>query len=801
MPDQHGDLRILGIDVIKGLRRVVTDIGLDTIPAIIAISRADDSEKVQAALRAGADNYVQKSRLLSLPAVLARVTGSTRRPSTYARRNFRSLYSLPEEIIRLLQTVKVPQVPFDRDYSDEKDNEKKEDREKKVEIAQPIARLLQKIPKADLHVHVGSCMSPEFLVVASLVMLLRHDKLGEVSSPLRDYIAFWKNKKSFVFNEFIRLTDKNSPEPFTYTNHKDGITDVARKVKEYLVCQIEAYFKGVAQVKGTEQNVFREFRATLHAGLKLLDHWGKKRLLTELDAKPDIELLLFLLEYGHIEGRKPKKCKKDDIIRLYILYQATTYKNGHAFVIIKKKKIDFLSWFSDGKINAAKWKILHQLFYGNDSKKNSYSLKVEAFRKRNWKISDGVRKNLVKFGIALTTSKNKKLLSDPPKFEDDPISYLLTTGTRCTNLNEYLEGCEFSGAEHLRHPFLIHLYAQQTVHQFVQHGLLYAELRAAVSGYENIGNGFTFQDACACLQAAFSHAQKVLLQLQEEEKSNEPWFWENRFVFDKTTRNRFPVKVSIILTGKRHKPIRQMIREVSAGVVFQNQMQSKMKTVQDFIAKDIATCHFVGFDLAGPEDEFPPELFRTEFGQLAKMHIPITVHSGENAPAKFVENAILELGAKRLGHGLSLAEDRALMNRVREDRVCIELCPVSNFQTNQLVPAGSETGGREYPLREFLENGNAICLNTDNPLISHTNMIKECFQASYAYGKKGNDQDSGLSLWQLLRILRIGFIYSFLHVPDRRAMLELADQILFDMFLDPGVVECMREMNEIPTRK
>ncbi len=93
-----------------------------------------------------------------------------------------------------------------------------------------------------------------------------------------------------------------------------------------------------------------------------------------------------------------------------------------------------------------------------------------------------------------------------------------------------------------------------------------------------------------------------------------------------------------------------------------------------------------------------------------------------------------------------------------------------------------------YPLREFLEYGIVVCINTDNPVISFTNMVKECFQASYAFG------EPGLSLWDLLRILRTGFVQSFLSLPERRAMLELADQILFDLFSRDDVVTLLREL-------
>lgn len=198
------------------------------------------------------------------------------------------------------------------------------------------------------------------------------------------------------------------------------------------------------------------------------------------------------------------------------------------------------------------------------------------------------------------------------------------------------------------------------------------------------------------------------------------------------------------------------------------------------------SCHFVGFDLAGQEDGYPPEAYRKEFEQLSKMHIPITVHCGENAPAKFVESAVLDLGAKRLGHGLSVAVDQLLMDRIREYRVCIELCPISNFQTNHLLPHEEDEGikkpGRQYPLRKLLENGNAICLNTDNPIISHTNMVKECFQASYAYGGKG------LSLWDLLSIIRMGFYYAFLQSPERKNIIRYAEKKILNIFEEDDVL-------------
>jgi adenosine deaminase len=210
-----------------------------------------------------------------------------------------------------------------------------------------------------------------------------------------------------------------------------------------------------------------------------------------------------------------------------------------------------------------------------------------------------------------------------------------------------------------------------------------------------------------------------------------------------------------------------------------------IRTSGEFIEREFSRCRVVGFDLAGKEVGNPPERFVEEFGRLSRLHIPLTVHAGENESAQFVEDSILRLRARRIGHGLSLVEDRGLMARVREDRVGIELCPMSNFQTSHF---GDPKSSRPYPLRKLLAAGILISINTDNPIISHTNIVREFFQASYAWG------DPGMPLWEALRLVRMGFVMSFLNLQERRAILEIVGQFLFDLFCEESTVETLREL-------
>ena len=47
------------------------------------------------------------------------------------------------------------------------------------------------------------------------------------------------------------------------------------------------------------------------------------------------------------------------------------------------------------------------------------------------------------------------------------------------------------------------------------------------------------------------------------------------------------------------------------------------------------------------------------------------------------------------------------------------MCPISNLQTKAVE---SES---QYPLREFLDNGIKVTINTDNRTVSNTTMAKE----------------------------------------------------------------------------
>jgi adenosine deaminase len=135
----------------------------------------------------------------------------------------------------------------------------------------------------------------------------------------------------------------------------------------------------------------------------------------------------------------------------------------------------------------------------------------------------------------------------------------------------------------------------------------------------------------------------------------------------------------------------------------------------------------VGFDVAGAERGNPPVLFRDAFHVAHAGGLKLTVHAGEDEGAWAVWQAVDELGADRIGHGCSAVQDRELIRRLARDRILVECCLTSNFQTG----AASEGS---HPIVAFLEAGVPVAVCTDNTTVSDTSQIVECRRAAEIIG-------------------------------------------------------------------
>lgn len=141
----------------------------------------------------------------------------------------------------------------------------------------------------------------------------------------------------------------------------------------------------------------------------------------------------------------------------------------------------------------------------------------------------------------------------------------------------------------------------------------------------------------------------------------------------------------------------------------------------------------VALDLAGAEGLFPTKEYRSLFELAARRDIPFTLHAGEAAGADSVRCAV-EMGARRIGHGVRSMEDPAVTELLFRHRIPLEMCPTSNRQTKAISDWST------YPLKSFLEQGLKVTLNTDNPAISRTTVSQEFTYAREYLGITASQQ-------------------------------------------------------------
>jgi len=133
-------------------------------------------------------------------------------------------------------------------------------------------------------------------------------------------------------------------------------------------------------------------------------------------------------------------------------------------------------------------------------------------------------------------------------------------------------------------------------------------------------------------------------------------------------------------------------------------------------------------DLAGDEANWPGELFVDHVRRARDAGWHITIHAGESAGPHSIWQALRELGAERIGHGVAAAQDPALMDYMAGHRIGVESCLTSNIQTSTVKSYAA------HPARLFLERGMLVTLNTDDPGISGIDLRYEYDVAAPAAG-------------------------------------------------------------------
>jgi adenosine deaminase len=137
-----------------------------------------------------------------------------------------------------------------------------------------------------------------------------------------------------------------------------------------------------------------------------------------------------------------------------------------------------------------------------------------------------------------------------------------------------------------------------------------------------------------------------------------------------------------------------------------------------------------GFDLAGPENGYPPSRFLESFQLLRRHGAYCTIHAGETAGPESICESVQVCGANRIGHGVAIIEDIQHDERggellgdfaayVLNRQIPLEMCPSSNVQT------GAVASVQEHPIHRLDRLGFRVTVNPDNRLMSATTLTSE----------------------------------------------------------------------------
>lgn len=132
-------------------------------------------------------------------------------------------------------------------------------------------------------------------------------------------------------------------------------------------------------------------------------------------------------------------------------------------------------------------------------------------------------------------------------------------------------------------------------------------------------------------------------------------------------------------------------------------------------------------DLAGDEISYPPFAYASLFLEAKRKGIPYTIHAGESGTPEYVKEA-LALGASRIGHGVQSRHDGNLVSLLRQTQTCLELCFTSNLHTSAVQ------SWDQHPIRDFLDKGLCVSVNTDDPAISGITLSEEFWNLNRCFG-------------------------------------------------------------------
>ena len=127
----------------------------------------------------------------------------------------------------------------------------------------------------------------------------------------------------------------------------------------------------------------------------------------------------------------------------------------------------------------------------------------------------------------------------------------------------------------------------------------------------------------------------------------------------------------------------------------------------------------VGFGIGGSERGFPRSMFKAQFDRTRAAGLHSVIHAGETTGPETIWDAIDNLGAERIEHGITAVQDARLMDHLASQGITLDVCPTSNIALKVVPDLDS------HPIRELVAAGIPVTVNTDDPPMFATDLNTE----------------------------------------------------------------------------
>jgi adenosine deaminase len=175
------------------------------------------------------------------------------------------------------------------------------------------------------------------------------------------------------------------------------------------------------------------------------------------------------------------------------------------------------------------------------------------------------------------------------------------------------------------------------------------------------------------------------------------------------------------------------------------------------LVEQLANPILVAVGLGGPEVDLPRTLAAPYFERIRRAGYPVVAHAGETGPAEHVRQAVVDLKARRVQHGVHAVDDPQVLRLLAEHGIACDVALTSNLLLTTFRDLKS------HPIRRLLQAGVPVTLSTDDPAFFNTDLTRE-YELAH--------DEVGLSLEQLWDINLNGLRFGLADLPLRRRLLQ-----------------------------